>query len=1151
MKSNKVNHQIQNTTQSPYHLYSVKSHSHRHNHMSRRNTYGRFSYAPKCVTTVVTKTTTEPPLLLSNTHIPSKLDPAEYPLANLQTSLKRFCYDNNGKPTYKKIVIPSYKKTSENVLLNETSNEKVLLKKKNRYDTSASTSTTIKNLPSPTLSPTPITESHQFLSSPVENSNHSINIPNNANEIDSDEVMEGEETNINNNNQEGNTYDNNNNKHQMKSPSRGNKSNGLKQKGGLGDEKLLEINDNRNIERNEHNRRRKFNNNFRSFVEEDTDEDESILEEEEEDEEIVGDERTRHRYYSLISKYNKALEKIASSSYPSTQLNPIITDKNENQNSEAVKPSNYYANQYPCADCENCSDQEMYNEFNQYGKRINQSNQDPLSPYSGSTPPTALSDVPNIVTMYDELSPNTQSLVLLNLLKRCPVSTLQFVSSLILPVLKYDILTLLPVELTYKILNYLDIEDIYHCMMVCRAWKKIIDSPGAELSIWKQKLIEKQWYDEEKIHAILTEYKQRKLKAKAKKASQLLLLQHPNSEYLMDGLYAFNSSSSSSYSSSSTSTSSSFNNNNTMNAMNISNIPMNNTNNLGNGSSSSQYSSISNNNASINQNMKFVNDMQAINSSEYEFVKNCPKNFYKRIYRRNHLLNHNWQHGRCRQISFSGHEQNVVTCLQFDSDKIISGSDDQTINVYDTKTGQLLKKLVGHNGGVWALQYWKNTLVSGSTDRTVRVWDIEEGRCTHKFHGHTSTVRCLIIVTPTENPITHKVEPKFPVIITGSRDSSLRIWKLPDIKKDPPYNSSDYNNNSNNTNNNPYFLKLLNGHTDSVRAIAGSGNVLVSGSYDHTVRVWNISTGENTFVLRGHREKVYSIGYSPELQKAASGSMDFNVRVWCTTTGECLFNLEGHNSLVGLLEISPNYIISGAADSTLRIWSAETGQCMSVLSGHQAAISCFHHDPKLNRIVSGSDGGVKLWELCSTGPSKSNRLLSDTRSGISKNVTYGKYVRELIRGVQVVWRVRMDERRLVCAVQREGGRTWFEVLDFGSDLELLNDQDFEDIDEDPEEILNRAKEIGESLKQKSCIKEKSTADIDHMNMDDDVCSCSNALAENPLKIASSSNLPIETGQTELTPAIYKEQLQRQSTASFDSLMVVDTNDTIPTSKFTN
>ncbi len=431
--------------------------------------------------------------------------------------------------------------------------------------------------------------------------------------------MEGEGTNINNNNSnpKSNTYNNNNNnKHQIKLPSRNNKSNELKQKGELGDEKVLEMNDNGNNEHSEHNRRRKlmYNNDFRSFVEEDTDEDESILEEEEEEDESVGDERTtRHRHYSLMAKYNKTHKKIASSSYPSTRLNPIITDNSGNQNPEAIKSSNYYVDQYPFADCENSSDQEMYNEYNQYGKKINHNNQDPLSPYSGSTPPTALSDVPNIVTMYDELSPNTQNLVLLSLLKRCPVSTLQFVSSLILPVLKFDIITLLPVELTYQILNYLDIEDIYHCMMVCHAWKKIIDSPGAELAIWKQKLIEKQWYDEEKIHAILTEYKQKRqlkkeLKAKAKKASQ------PDSEYLMEGIYTFNSSSSSTtpYSSSSSSTSTSLNNNNnTVNAMNISNIPTNNTNNLGNGSSSSQLSSESNHNTSINNpSMKITNDIE-------------------------------------------------------------------------------------------------------------------------------------------------------------------------------------------------------------------------------------------------------------------------------------------------------------------------------------------------------------------------------------------------------------------------------------------------------------------------------------------------------------------------------------------------------------
>ncbi|OUM64140.1 hypothetical protein PIROE2DRAFT_69297 [Piromyces sp. E2] len=1090
MKTNKINHQQPPPPTQSFQSHGLRTHSHsKHSNMLRRSTYGRFSLAPKCVTTVVTKTTTELPLLLSNTHLPN---------------------------------------------------------------TSASTSTNIKNLPSPTLSPTPVNESRQYLSSPVENSNHSINIPNN--EIDSDEVMAPGEASVSSSSSHDSHYHKssrnyNINNAQMKS-SCITKSDDLKQKDGLGEEEILEMDNNEIIDNNRrYARKMMYNNNFRGFAEEDTDEEESIIEEEEDDDEIVGEGRmSRRHFYSAMSKY-KTLDNKLSSSYPSTQLNPIITG-NTGQNPESLKATRNYYNQCACDKCETCSDQEMYNEYNQYGKRTHShSNQDPLSPYSGSSPPTALSDVPNIVTMYDELSPNTQSHVLFCLLKRCPVSTLQFVSSLILPVLKYDIISLLPVELTYKILNYLDIEDIYHCMMVCHSWKKIIDSPGAELAIWKQKLIEKQWYDEEKIHAILTEYKQRKLKAKAKKASQLLILQHPNSELLMDALSASSSNSSSSYStSSSSSSSSSVISNNITAAMNDPTIPINNT--LGNDqitnnnnlSHSSSQSSCFNH---INSNLKLTNDIQAINSSEYEFVKNCPKNFYKRIYRRNHLLNYNWQHGRCHQISFSGHETNVVTCLQFDSDRIVSGSDDTTINVYDTKTGQLLKKLEGHNGGVWALQYWKNTLVSGSTDRTVRIWDIEEGRCTHKFHGHTSTVRCLIIMTPTENPITHKVEPKFPVIITGSRDSTLRIWKLPDIKKDPPYNSSDYGNGSNN--NNPYFLKLLNGHTDSVRAIAGSGNVLVSGSYDHTVRIWNISTGENTFVLRGHREKVYSIGYSPELQKAASGSMDFNVRVWCTTTGECLFNLEGHSSLVGLLEISPNYIISGAADSTLRIWSAETGQCMSVLNGHQAAISCFHHDPKLNRIVSGSDGGVKLWELCSTGPSNSNKLLSDTRTGISKNVTYGKYVRELIRGVQGVWRVRMDERRLVCAVQRESntpnGRTWFEVLDFGSGLDILNDKDFEDIDEDPEEILSKTKDFGDTFQLKPNIKNKNS--IDSMNTDDDACSCSN-LNENP-----TNNEEIANISTEDEMNIVKNQPQRQSTSSFDSLMAVDSNDTMATNNFSN
>lgn len=53
---------------------------------------------------------------------------------------------------------------------------------------------------------------------------------------------------------------------------------------------------------------------------------------------------------------------------------------------------------------------------------------------------------------------------------------------------------------------------------------------------------------------------------------------------------------------------------------------------------------------------------------------------------------------------------------------------------------------------------------------------------------------------------------------------------------------------------------------------------------------------------------------------------------------------------------------------------------------------------------------------------------------------YGRFQRDLLTNVQGVWRVRMDERRLVCAVQRDGARTYFEVLDFGAEVEDLDER---------------------------------------------------------------------------------------------------------------
>lgn len=136
--------------------------------------------------------------------------------------------------------------------------------------------------------------------------------------------------------------------------------------------------------------------------------------------------------------------------------------------------------------------------------------------------------------------------------------------------------------------------------------------------------------------------------------------------------------------------------------------------------------------------------------------------------------------------TFSAHGRSVVTCLLISHGRIISASDDHTIHVYSLATGTRIHLLEGHDGGVWAIAATKNTLVSGSTDRTIRVWDLETGRCNHVFGGHTSTVRCIAIVRPEltdyvdEQGVVQKEKwPERRLIVSGSRDHTVRVWTLP------------------------------------------------------------------------------------------------------------------------------------------------------------------------------------------------------------------------------------------------------------------------------------------------------------------------------------------------------------------------------------
>lgn len=135
-----------------------------------------------------------------------------------------------------------------------------------------------------------------------------------------------------------------------------------------------------------------------------------------------------------------------------------------------------------------------------------------------------------------------------------------------------------------------------------------------------------------------------------------------------------------------------------------------------------------------------------------------------------------------RHRNFPGHANSIVTVLRADTDNIYSADEEGFIHVYETSTGRLKKRLDGHTSGIWSMQRYNHILVSGSTDYTIRVWDLQSLRQAYVFPGHTLTVRALEIVEPVLNQSTGEYEPPYPMIVTGSRDATLRVWKLPEIE---------------------------------------------------------------------------------------------------------------------------------------------------------------------------------------------------------------------------------------------------------------------------------------------------------------------------------------------------------------------------------
>jgi WD40 repeat protein/serine/threonine protein kinase len=179
--------------------------------------------------------------------------------------------------------------------------------------------------------------------------------------------------------------------------------------------------------------------------------------------------------------------------------------------------------------------------------------------------------------------------------------------------------------------------------------------------------------------------------------------------------------------------------------------------------------------------------------------------------------------------------------------------------------------------------------------------------------------------------------------------------------------------------------RLLEGHDRDVQAIAFSpdGKKLVSGAYDRTLILWNVSDGSIIRQMEGHEDVVLTVAYSPDGRYIASGDASGVILLWDAATGEKVREFRGHSDNVQEVAFSPDgeQLASASADGSVILWDVESANVVYRLIGHDSAVLAVAFSPDDKLIASSAlNGSLFLWDR-ETGQQK--LALEKNASGIN------------------------------------------------------------------------------------------------------------------------------------------------------------------------
>lgn len=296
--------------------------------------------------------------------------------------------------------------------------------------------------------------------------------------------------------------------------------------------------------------------------------------------------------------------------------------------------------------------------------------------------------------------------------------------------------------------------------------------------------------------------------------------------------------------------------------------------------------------------------------------------------------------GGSSQKTYDGVGAQLATvAVSPDAHLLATGGENGSLALFDVESGQLLKKLKGHDekGEVKAVVFHPHGhwLASAGDDKRVIFWSLPQGEKQFEWQA-PEKVKALAVSFPNGQ-----------YLASGGEDNNITLWEIKTGK----------------------IYKVLKGHTDSISegglAFSPDGMWLASASFDNTARIWSMQTGETVHMLMGHSDDLANIAFSPDGQQLATSSDDKSIRLWDVNTGQPLFPvLYGHqNKVTGLRFIEDgHYLVSTGFDLTLRVWDIESGITLRVLQGHLARVVGLTSSEGHVFSASG-DGTVRRWDI--------------------------------------------------------------------------------------------------------------------------------------------------------------------------------------------